>query len=72
MHCRVSLGDPGYLFTSVMLVQCAATLLQERQALLDSVGGRGGVFTVGTLFRGSSLLQRLDEHGVKFSVVGSS
>ncbi|WIA42239.1 hypothetical protein OEZ86_008256 [Tetradesmus obliquus] len=72
VHCRVSLGDPGYLFTSVMLVQCAATLLQERQALLDSVGGRGGVFTVGTLFRGSSLLQRLDEHGVKFSVVGSS
>jgi short subunit dehydrogenase-like uncharacterized protein len=55
-----------------MLTQCAATLLQERQALLDSVAAAGGVFTVGSLFRNSSLVQRLDAHGVKFSVKSSS
>jgi short subunit dehydrogenase-like uncharacterized protein len=72
VHCQVATGDPGYLFTAVMLTQCAATLLQERQLLLDTVGAPGGVFTVGTLFRNSSLVQRLDAHGVKFTVVSSS
>jgi short subunit dehydrogenase-like uncharacterized protein len=55
-----------------MITQCAATLLQERQVLLDSVAAPGGVFTVGSLFRNSSLVQRLDAHGVKFSIKSTS
>lgn len=65
---EVSFGDPGYLFTSKMLVQSALTLLQERQAIVGAVGAAGGVFTVGTLFRHSSLIERLQQAGVKFSV----
>lgn len=72
VHCQVCTGDPGYLFTAVMLTQCAATLLEEREALLGAVGGSGGVYTVGTLFRNSSLVQRLDQHGVKFSIKSTS
>lgn len=75
---EVSFGDPGYIFTSKMLVQAAATMLQERQVLADTVaapgggGGAGGVFTVGTLFRNSSLIDRLAAVGVKFAVKKSN
>lgn len=69
---EVSFGDPGYLYTSKMLVQAAATLLQERQAIAAAVGASGGVFTVGTVFRHSSLIERLDNVGVKFTVKESS
>lgn len=65
----MTFGDPGYLYTSVMLVQSAITMLEERQQLLDTVGRKGGVFTVGTLFRNSSLVKRLTDHGVKFTIV---
>lgn len=63
------MGEPAYIFTAVMLVQTAVTMLLERQKLLETVGGQGGVFTVGTMFRNSSLMKRLTEHGVKFRVV---
>jgi short subunit dehydrogenase-like uncharacterized protein len=66
------MGDPGYIYTSVMLVQSAITMLEERQQLVDTVGRPGGVFTVGSLFRRSSLIQRLTDHGVKFTVVSKS
>jgi hypothetical protein len=68
VQCEVALGDPGYLYTSRMLVQAGATLLQERRQLLATVGAPGGVFTVGTLFRNSSLTDRLNSVGVKFSM----
>lgn len=65
---EVSFGDPGYLFTSKMFVHTALTLLQERQQIVDTVGASGGVFTVGTLFRNSTLIDRLGKAGVKFTV----
>lgn len=65
---EVTFGDPGYLFTSKMLVQSALTLLQERAQIAGTVGAAGGVFTVGTLFRHSSLVDRLGKAGVKFEV----
>ena len=64
----VTFGDPGYLYTSKMLIQTALTLLEERQALVETVGAAGGVFTVGALFRNSSLIDRLDNAGVRFVV----
>lgn len=68
MTVEVTFGDPGYLFTSKMLVQSALTLLQERAQIAGSVGAPGGVFTVGTLFRHSSLIDRLGKAGVTFAV----
>ncbi len=68
MVAEVNFGDPGYIFTSKMLVQSALTLLQERQQIVSAVGAAGGVFTVGTLFRHSSLIDRLQQAGVKFTV----
>jgi hypothetical protein len=65
---RVSLGDPGYLFTAIMHVQTALTLLEEREQILELVGG-GGVYTVGYMFRNSTLMERLQAHGVKFEVL---
>eukprot|EP00879_Flechtneria_rotunda_P012530 GHRR01013083.1.p1 GENE.GHRR01013083.1~~GHRR01013083.1.p1 ORF type:complete len:124 (+),score=27.84 GHRR01013083.1:1284-1655(+) len=68
VHAYVTMGDPGYLYTSIMLIQCAATLLEERQQLLQTVAEKGGVYTVGTLFRNSSLIERLNQHGIKFTI----
>ncbi|KAF8054984.1 Sccpdh [Scenedesmus sp. PABB004] len=69
VHAQVTLGDPGYRCTAVMLVAAAATLLEDdRNAMLAAVGGRGGVFTVGQLFRNSSLMSRLDARGVRYAV----
>jgi short subunit dehydrogenase-like uncharacterized protein len=65
---QVSFGDPGYLFTSKMFIQTALTLLQERPKIAAAVGASGGVFTVGALFRHSSLIDRLQQAGVKFTV----
>jgi short subunit dehydrogenase-like uncharacterized protein len=65
----VAFGDPGYLYTAVMMCQAAATLLQERPRLEATVGTGGGVFTVGALFRDSSLIQCLDAAGVTFRLL---
>lgn len=65
---RITMGDPGYLFTAKMMAASALTLLQERQQVLASVGGRGGVFTAGFLFRDTTLKQRLQKAGMQFEV----
>jgi short subunit dehydrogenase-like uncharacterized protein len=65
---EVSFGDPGYLFTSKIFIQTALTLLQERRQITEAVGAPGGVFTVGTLFRHSSLIDRLNKAGVEFTI----
>ena len=64
----MALGDPGYIYTSIMHVQTALTLLEEREQIQKLVGG-GGVYTVGYMFRNSTLIDRLQAHGVKFEVL---
>jgi hypothetical protein len=68
VRVEVTFGDPGYLFTSKMLVQSALTLLQEREQIAATVSAAGGVCTVGALFRNSSLIDRLGKAGVQFAV----
>jgi hypothetical protein len=70
---EVALGDPGYLATSTMLCHAAATLLEEREQVRATVGAAaGGVFTMGTLFRNSSLVERLNGAGVTFQLLPST
>uniref|UniRef100_A0A8C4N787 Saccharopine dehydrogenase-like oxidoreductase n=1 Tax=Eptatretus burgeri TaxID=7764 RepID=A0A8C4N787_EPTBU len=57
--------DPGYVATSILMVQSGLTLLQERSALPP----KGGVYTPGIAFGGTSLIKRLIKHGMHFSVL---
>mmetsp|Transcript_1486 Transcript_1486/g.2621 ORF Transcript_1486/g.2621 Transcript_1486/m.2621 type:complete len:426 (-) Transcript_1486:380-1657(-) len=62
---RVEGPEPGYVATPIFLSVAGLTLLDEE----DKLASRGGVHTVGTLFQGSSYRERLQQHGIAFSVV---
>ena len=53
--------EPGYVATPIIFLAVAECLLEERNDL-----AKGGVFTPGGLFSNSSLIDRLNEVGVKF------
>ncbi|XP_031436950.1 saccharopine dehydrogenase b [Clupea harengus] len=57
-------AEPGYVVTPIVMVQAAVTFLNEPHSLPE----RGGVFTPGTAFAKTSLIQRLGRHGLKFTV----
>uniref|UniRef100_A0A3P8TA68 Saccharopine dehydrogenase-like oxidoreductase n=1 Tax=Amphiprion percula TaxID=161767 RepID=A0A3P8TA68_AMPPE len=63
--CTQVLGaEPGYVATVSAMVQAALTLLNE----LHSLPRRGGVYSPGSAFYKTSLIDRLHSHGIKFSV----
>ena len=62
---RVAGPEPGYVATPIIIVQCALTLLDER----DAAPAKGGVFTVGRLLGNTSIIERLHEAGVCFDVL---
>uniref|UniRef100_A0A8D2ZQ14 Saccharopine dehydrogenase-like oxidoreductase n=1 Tax=Scophthalmus maximus TaxID=52904 RepID=A0A8D2ZQ14_SCOMX len=63
--CTQVIGaEPGYVATVSTMVQSAVTLLNE----LHSLPRRGGVYTPGAAFYKTSLIDRLHNHGIKFSV----
>ncbi|XP_060947483.1 saccharopine dehydrogenase-like oxidoreductase isoform X1 [Limanda limanda] len=63
--CTQVIGaEPGYVATVSAMVQAAVTLLNE----LHSLPRRGGVYTPGAAFYKTSLIDRLQNHGIKFSV----
>ena len=64
---RVSGPDPGYLTTSIIMVQCAIVVLTQRENL-----PKGGVFTPGIVFGPTDLQQRLEDNGISFDVVSKS
>ncbi|KAL2098569.1 hypothetical protein ACEWY4_005049 [Coilia grayii] len=57
--------EPGYVATPIAMVQAAITILNEP----DSLPKKGGVYSPGAAFAKTSLVERLDKHGIKFSVV---
>jgi len=59
---RVTGGDPGYENTSMAMVECARTLLSGEVQ-------KRGVLTTATAFRGTNLIQRLNENGLRFEVL---
>ncbi|XP_070781976.1 saccharopine dehydrogenase b [Enoplosus armatus] len=63
--CTQVIGaEPGYVATVSAIVQAAVTLLNE----LHSLPRRGGVYTPGAAFYKTSLIDRLHNHSIKFSV----
>ena len=62
---KVSGPDLGYPTCAICVTQAALTLLQETATLPS----KGGVYTPGTVFRKTSLVNRLIENGVTFEVI---
>ncbi|CAG11025.1 unnamed protein product, partial [Tetraodon nigroviridis] len=57
--------EVGYVATPIAMVQAALTLLNEPSALPKT----GGVYTPGAAFAKTTLIDRLNKHGIQFSVI---
>ncbi|XP_077998254.1 saccharopine dehydrogenase-like oxidoreductase [Glandiceps talaboti] len=68
MVTKVAGPEPGYVATPIAIVQAGLTLLSEQEALPDS----GGVYSPGAAFANTKLIENLDKHGMKFTVVSEA
>uniref|UniRef100_A0AAR2KKK8 Saccharopine dehydrogenase-like oxidoreductase n=2 Tax=Pygocentrus nattereri TaxID=42514 RepID=A0AAR2KKK8_PYGNA len=57
--------EAGYVATPIAMVQAAITILNEP----DSLPEKGGVYTPGAAFAKTTLIDRLNKHGIQFSVL---
>ncbi|XP_041835457.1 saccharopine dehydrogenase-like oxidoreductase [Melanotaenia boesemani] len=57
--------EVGYVATPIAMVQAALTILNEPAAMPR----KGGVYTPGAAFARSTLIDRLNKHGIHFSVI---
>uniref|UniRef100_A0AAY4A9Q6 Saccharopine dehydrogenase-like oxidoreductase n=1 Tax=Denticeps clupeoides TaxID=299321 RepID=A0AAY4A9Q6_9TELE len=57
--------EPGYVATPISMVQAAITILNEPESLPK----KGGVYTPGSAFGKTTIIKRLDKHGIKFSIM---
>uniref|UniRef100_A0A3Q2GFU3 Saccharopine dehydrogenase-like oxidoreductase n=1 Tax=Cyprinodon variegatus TaxID=28743 RepID=A0A3Q2GFU3_CYPVA len=57
--------EAGYVATPIAMVQAALTILNEPAALPK----KGGVYTPGAAFSKTTLIDRLNKHGIQFSVI---
>lgn len=57
--------EAGYVATPIAMVQAALTILSESSALPQ----KGGVYTPGAAFAKTTLINRLNKHGIQFSVL---
>lgn len=62
---QVTGPEAGYVTTPIAMVQAAVTLLKEASSLPQ----RGGVYTPGAAFSKTTLIDRLNKHGLKFTVI---
>ncbi|XP_012499793.1 PREDICTED: saccharopine dehydrogenase-like oxidoreductase [Propithecus coquereli] len=60
--------EAGYVATPIAMVQAAMTLLND----VSDLPKAGGVFTPGAAFSKTKLIDRLNKHGIEFSVISSS
>ncbi|KAL6477241.1 hypothetical protein MHYP_G00130760 [Metynnis hypsauchen] len=58
-------SEAGYVATPIAMVQAAITILNEP----DSLPEKGGVYTPGAAFAKTTLIDRLNKHGIQFSVL---
>ncbi|KAG5847074.1 saccharopine dehydrogenase-like oxidoreductase isoform X2 [Anguilla anguilla] len=68
IRTQVKGPDAGYVATPIAMVQAALTLLSEPESLPKM----GGVYTPGAAFIKTTLVDRLNKHGLQFSVMTSS
>ncbi|KAE8651206.1 hypothetical protein Csa_000763 [Cucumis sativus] len=64
---RIMGPEPGYITTSIILIQCAFILLTKRQVL-----PKGGVLTPGIVFGPTHLQQKLQDNGISFDVISNN
>uniref|UniRef100_A0A3B3YIQ1 Saccharopine dehydrogenase-like oxidoreductase n=1 Tax=Poecilia mexicana TaxID=48701 RepID=A0A3B3YIQ1_9TELE len=57
--------EAGYVATPIAMVQAALTMLNEPAALPK----KGGVYSPGAAFAKTTLIDRLNKHGIMFSVI---
>ncbi|XP_054892904.1 saccharopine dehydrogenase-like oxidoreductase [Poeciliopsis prolifica] len=57
--------EAGYVATPIAMVQAALTMLNEPAALPQ----KGGVYSPGAAFAKTTLIERLNKHGIQFSVI---
>uniref|UniRef100_UPI00398E51B1 saccharopine dehydrogenase a, tandem duplicate 1 n=1 Tax=Pristiophorus japonicus TaxID=55135 RepID=UPI00398E51B1 len=57
--------EPGYVATPIAMVQAAVTILWEPKSLPN----RGGVYSPGAAFSRTTLTERLNKHGIEFTVI---
>ncbi|CAM2111416.1 saccharopine dehydrogenase-like oxidoreductase [Caretta caretta] len=60
--------DAGYVATAVAMVQAGVALLKDASSLPK----QGGVYTPGAAFSKTKLIDRLNKHGIEFSVISKS
>ncbi|XP_043952115.1 saccharopine dehydrogenase-like oxidoreductase [Gambusia affinis] len=65
IRTRVQGPEAGYVATPIAMVQAALTILNEPAAMPK----KGGVYTPGAAFAKTTLINRLNKHGIQFSVV---
>ncbi|XP_056134411.1 saccharopine dehydrogenase-like oxidoreductase [Lampris incognitus] len=65
IHTVVQGPEVGYVTTPIAMVQAALTILNEPTELPK----KGGVYTPGAVFAKTTLIDRLNNHGIKFSVI---
>uniref|UniRef100_A0A3Q0RLK2 Saccharopine dehydrogenase-like oxidoreductase n=1 Tax=Amphilophus citrinellus TaxID=61819 RepID=A0A3Q0RLK2_AMPCI len=65
IRTRVQGPEAGYVATPIAMVQAALTILNEAAALPK----KGGVYTPGAAFVKTTLIDRLNKHGIQFSVI---
>ncbi|KAG8366995.1 hypothetical protein BUALT_Bualt16G0026400 [Buddleja alternifolia] len=64
---RATRSEIGYITTSIVLLQCALELLNDRNNF-----PKGGVYTPGIVFGPTDLQERLQENGISFDFVSKS
>uniref|UniRef100_UPI003AAC0F73 saccharopine dehydrogenase-like oxidoreductase isoform X2 n=1 Tax=Centroberyx gerrardi TaxID=166262 RepID=UPI003AAC0F73 len=57
--------EAGYVATPIAMVQAALTILNEPTGLPK----KGGVYSPGAVFAKTTLIDRLNKHGIQFSVI---
>uniref|UniRef100_A0A672VCW2 Saccharopine dehydrogenase-like oxidoreductase n=1 Tax=Strigops habroptila TaxID=2489341 RepID=A0A672VCW2_STRHB len=57
--------EPGYIATPIAMVQAAMSLLEDATCLPK----QGGVYSPGAAFCKTKLIDRLNKHGIEFSVI---
>ncbi|XP_048340712.1 saccharopine dehydrogenase-like oxidoreductase [Sphaerodactylus townsendi] len=57
--------EAGYVATPIAMVQAAVVLLKDKSSLPK----QGGVYTPGAAFSKTKLIDRLNNHGIEFSVI---
>nr|XP_060609922.1 saccharopine dehydrogenase-like oxidoreductase [Anolis sagrei ordinatus] len=62
---RVKGPEAGYVATPIAMVQAGVALLKDKSSLPKT----GGVYSPGALFSKTKLIDRLNKHGIEFSVI---